>query len=300
MGFDFLKIVLAAGVISVVIAAFCSGYVAWLNAGSRNLALATGTLAAAILLFLIQLRFELRTFKETDFITAELTVDRAKPQIRQWVYPHSAGPRVTAEVYASDWLRGKNSSLFQGDRERLTRDMVIFSIVHYFVNEQFDWQLKRDMFRAYSSWSIIHSYGASGPQECTRIDEGALRQKLRTANNVFDEAPIGGTADLCLPPDTRLTLTGERILIENPFCVVSIRLELSGSINYTKPNTGGEVPTLKNGEQQYETRLTGLRVETKYSWIRAHHSEMGKYKEWVDRVVKGLRGWFEGLANRAA
>ena len=86
---DVLKISLWIGLVAIVIGVVCLGAVAWANAGSRNLVLATSTLAAAILLFVTQLPFELRTKSITDFFTAEFTIDRASPQIRQWRYPNS-------------------------------------------------------------------------------------------------------------------------------------------------------------------------------------------------------------------
>lgn len=59
-----------------------------------------------------------------------------------------------------------------------------------------------------------------------------------------------------------------------------------------KPGTGGDVPTLENGEAQLETRLTGIRALVEFSRIRAQAREMQKYEEWSNRVVEGARVWF--------
>ena len=83
---DLLKLSLWIGLAAIVVGLVCLVTVTWAKSGSRNLALATSTLAAALLLFATQLLFELRERSTTDFFTAEFTIDRKEPQIRQWDY----------------------------------------------------------------------------------------------------------------------------------------------------------------------------------------------------------------------
>jgi hypothetical protein len=135
-----------AGLAGIILAVGCLGYFAWQNAGSRNLGLATATLAAAMILFSVQLRFELRAKDSMDFITAEFTVNREKPEIRQWNYGSSPTARMGRELSASQKFAVAHPGQFNGDREKLTRDMVIFSLLSYLGTEQFDWQMKRTQF----------------------------------------------------------------------------------------------------------------------------------------------------------
>ncbi len=57
---DIVRVALIVNLFAVGIALGTASVVAWQNAGSRNLALATGTITAAIVLYLIQLPLELR------------------------------------------------------------------------------------------------------------------------------------------------------------------------------------------------------------------------------------------------
>ena len=143
---DTLRIALWAGVATVVIAAACLGYLVSQNLGSRNIALATGALAGAVILLGIQLVFEFRADEQTDFITAEYTIDRAKPEIRQWKYESDQGRRLDKDVGASRTFATAHPGQFNGDRDKLTHDMVIFSLLAYFGVDQFDWQIKRVQF----------------------------------------------------------------------------------------------------------------------------------------------------------
>ena len=79
---DNIVIFLIVGFIALIIGIFCLGFVAWENAGSRNLALATAALVASAFLLVVQVPFELYAKTETDAISAEFMVDRKKPEIR--------------------------------------------------------------------------------------------------------------------------------------------------------------------------------------------------------------------------
>src|SRR6266481_3630400 len=65
---------------------------AWSSPASKTIAIATATLFGAAVLFLLQLAFELRASEESDFVSVELTVNRAKPVLRQWRYSALGSP----------------------------------------------------------------------------------------------------------------------------------------------------------------------------------------------------------------
>ena len=294
---DVLKLSLWVGLGAIAVALVCLVAVAWANSGSRNLALVTSTLVAVLLLFATQLLFELRERSVADFFTAEFTIDRKSPQIRQWSYPVSgakgSGWRIHRELAASAFLAKSDSARFDGDRERLTSDMVLFSLVSYLGVEQSDWQLKRTVFQGPSVGTVISTQPVSRPEECTNLSAERLQELLAAAGNAFAKADIMVMAGrLCLPPRTVLSISQTGLRIATPYCTVSFNLEPSGSVSYWKPGTGGEIPQLDNGESQLETRLTGIRALVEFSWIRAQSRDMQKYEEWSDRVIQGARLWF--------
>jgi hypothetical protein len=53
------------------------------------------------------------------------------------------------------------------------------------------------------------------------------------------------------------------------------------------------VPTIPNGKPRFETRVIGLQVTRKTSWLTPQHRDFSKYEEWSKRVVDGARSWFE-------
>lgn len=299
---DALKVSLWVGIAAIVIGIGCLGAVAWANAGSRNLVLATSTLVGAALLFATQLPFELRSKTETDVFGAELTIDRAIPQIRQWKYPDhpdAASSRLVREAEASSFLAAHDRPQFDGDGEHLNRDLILYSFLAFFGTEQFDWQLKRTALHGTTFGSEIRTQRVSQDNECSWLSPQQLETQLVAAGNVFSRAPLWITGGkLCLPPGSQLRITEKSIAIWTPYCNITFTLEPSGGVSYMKPGSGGEAPQTENGVAQYETRLTGIRSVVELSWIRAQGPEMEKYADWSGRLVKGARLWFEGRVER--
>jgi hypothetical protein len=292
---DGLRTALIVGSISTIVALACAGYVAWENINSRNIVFAVATFAGAAVFMGLNLLFELRSTDTANVITADLTVDRAKPQIRQWNYRGTPSQRMNREIAASDQYFTTRPGPFDGDREKLVRDMVIFSLLSYFGVEQPDWQIRRAQFTS-SRETAITTTRLSRPQECTPYSGVQLQGILRGANNDFADAQIiiyGG--QLCLPPNSAVDAQSTALNLITPFCTISFVLEPSGGVSYHEPGNSLNQPVLASGESALETRLTGIRVTTKYSAIRAQSRDMPKYREWSERVVAGAKAWFEGM-----
>jgi hypothetical protein len=115
---DGLRTTLIIGSISAFVALACAGYVALENRNSRNIFVAVLTFAGAVIGTGVALWFELSSSTPTEnFITADLTVDRAKPQIRQWNYRGTPSQRMNREIAASDQYFTTRPGPFDGDRE---------------------------------------------------------------------------------------------------------------------------------------------------------------------------------------
>src|SRR5229473_1636251 len=97
---DPLLPVLLASLVALFVSLVAAGAVAWQNRGSKNLVLAVSVLGGASFLFITQLYSQLKSETKSEFILTELGIDRAKPEIRQWVYEKESDWRPTAEVYA--------------------------------------------------------------------------------------------------------------------------------------------------------------------------------------------------------
>src|SRR3989442_15358634 len=123
---DLLLTVLVTCLSALSVSLLAAGALAWQNRGSKNLVLAASVLGGTTFLFITQLYSQLKSETKSDFILTELGIDRAKPEIRQWVYGVDSDWRPTAEVNASNWLAANNPEGFSGNREKTTHDLVLF------------------------------------------------------------------------------------------------------------------------------------------------------------------------------
>lgn len=179
---DNLRIALWAGAAAVVLAAVCLGYLVSQNLGSRNIALATGALAGAAILLGIQLLFELRADESTDFITAEYTIDRAKPEIRQWRYGSNQALRMGRELDASGKFAAAHRGQFNGGgAELLLRPNAIPTRLR-----------RRDKLRPHPRHGNGHSaaekYGGNRQRNPRVARAAALQHRLAR--------PMGGEASM--------------------------------------------------------------------------------------------------------
>jgi hypothetical protein len=315
---DGLKITLFVGITAAIIAAACLGSIAWLNAGSRNLALATAAFVGAFFLLIVQLPFELRSHSIENFFNAEYTVDRKYLKIRQWRKAPKMPPlpeleaskvkllrdfidgfpgsmRMGNESDASKFIAEKNIGIFNGPRtyrEKLTTDLALYSLVTYMLTEHFDWQKQTKIYYSGSGKSA-KSMRISQLPDCSIMGKEEIQQMLASAGNMFGEAPIlTGMDEMCLPPGSRIEILPSKLKINNPFFDVTFSLEMEKYLSHMKPRTQDK-PVLPNNEPQFETRQIGITGSVKYSWLRAQHRDMPKYKVWCKKVLDEAKMWFE-------
>jgi len=292
---DFLKPVLALNILATLLAVVTATIVSWANSASRNLALATGTLAATAAAFLIQLLFELQGSKTADHVGTEFTIDLLGPSIRQWNYDATPAWRMGAEIGASNWLVANSPGAFQSDREMLRSDFAVFCLLSFLTTQEFDWQLRRIAYSSQTFGSVFQTEAVSEDWECSAFTENDLRAELTKSGNMFAGAPLRCvTGKLRLPPGSTIEIARKYIVIENPVCRISWKLEekpfFSSSV---QPRTGGEVPQLASGQARYESAVKGFKIEVNYFRLHSQRHDIAKYRDWISRMLADVHEWFE-------
>ncbi len=292
---DTFRLLVYAYVFSTLVAIITAAVIAWKNARFTNLSLATGTLGAASTAFLIQLFFELRDSKDRDHVSTEFTIDRSVPSIRQWNYTGTPSWRIGVETNASGWLVANNLLAFSNDLELLTSDFAMFSLLCFLTAQEFDWQLRKITYRSKGFGTSTLVSPISKDEECSSLDEGTLRAALIKSGNLFAGAPLLlVSGKLRLPPESTIEITRKSIVIRNPVCQVTWHREDESTVlSHMQPGTGGESPQLPSGAPKFETRMSGFNVEVLYYRWRSQRVDIGKYRDWVSRVLADVHEWFE-------
>jgi hypothetical protein len=266
---------------------------AWQNRGSRNLALAAAALVGVALFFLTQLRFELQAATTSEFILTELGIDRGKPEIRQWVYGTESGWRPTAEVYASNWLAAHNPTAFSGNREKITSDLVLFSLAYFLQTPEAQyWDVRTRSLVGKYSGGVMRFRPTSAERKCALVTSAEISSQLSRSGNAFAGAPLFNQS-ICLPPSSVLEITADSLIIRNHVCEVSFTIEPSSGVGILNPSKGEQLQKLPSGESRFETRTTGLDVRISFSALRAGQKDGDKYRQWSNALVNGARDWFE-------
>ncbi len=283
-----------ACIIALIVSVATAVTVAWQNRGSRNLALATGALSGITLLFLTQLYFELQSTTMSEFILTELGIDRAKPEIRQWVYGTESGWRPGIEVSASNWLSAQNPNAFSDNREKITSDLVLFSLASFLQTpEAQHWDVRKHSLVGKYAGGIVRFQPTSAKRQCALVTPAEIRSQLSRSGNLFAGAPLLFEQSICLPPSSVLEITANSLIIRNHVCELIFTIESSGGVGFLSPRSGEEVSKLLGGESRFETRTTGLDVQIRFLALRIGQRDGGKYREWSSALVNGVRDWFE-------
>ena len=315
-GMDFLPWVLGATIISGVVLFFTSLVIAYHNLGSRNIALGTAALTAAMFAFGLQLWFELRPSTRDDQVSFAYTVDFHDGQIRQWDYtkvvygngsldilePTRAlvSSRINIEIEAGRWLFSQHRGALEQNLDKVGADFAVFSLVAFFANTGSDWQWR---FRRYNSPNI--SFGKITPtskrEQCSVITVQDLRQQLSSAGNLFADAPheLFGR-DVCLPVGTTIQVGSGQVVLQNRVLQIAFTLEDSGVSGDHMQPTGTasphsqtiQMPKLSDGRFRYDTRIQSFVIKTTFSALRAYDEDKPTYEAWSVRLIEMVKAWF--------
>jgi hypothetical protein len=169
------------GAVALVVMLACFGWLTFENAASKTFTLAAAALMSAVLVFGIQAIFELQPSSTKTFVPIEYTLDRGKPEIRQWAYSMNAAWRLQFEVGASATYFAAHPGPFEfrddlSNVRKLMKDLAIFSTIAYIGNEQFDWQIKKVQYKGRTSGTLTLTAPTSNPSECTDVSAEIIQK----------------------------------------------------------------------------------------------------------------------------
>jgi hypothetical protein len=298
------------GTFAAIIMLVAASVIAWQNQGSQNLVLAYGAVLGSIILFAVQAYFELQGSTLTEYAAAEYTIDRKAPSIRQWVNPKPTPeiirwtiPRsfkLQAEAHASDWLASNNPAFlgrYAEGFDQPARDIAIYSVLSFIGTQEFDWQVKKLEYRLSTS-TVGQSSPGSSEAECQTISRAEIESELRKTQSVFAGAPLFffGREKICLPPNSRLTLSRDSLLIQNPVCAILFQVVplfiVAFNTDPSRPYVA-DMPMMPDGKTpRFTTVAIAIRIQAEFSKLRAKNRYIDRYRTWTSRVMSDAKEWF--------
>jgi hypothetical protein len=286
-----LLIVAIIGLFIFILPVF--GLVAFRNSESQSIVFTFSAAVGAVVMFLLTLFLELRSTSETHVIQTQITINHERPEAGQWDYPRSSGKRRVIDKTASDWLATNNPDIFKSDPSRVLKDLLFYSLVGFFACEVKDWQM-------------IHKYFITGRTSHSRdrddmndsdefIPRESFKSILDESENLFAGVEFNCIAKgVILPSGTRLSLAGNSLLFTNEFCEIIYEVDESSAFWYVLPGRQqARYELMQDGSPKYETTDININIHVKYMGMRAKSRTMTMHKEWIERLVKRSRMWFE-------
>ena len=136
MGHDPIKYALWIGGLGLAITLGCGLYIAWVNGGSRNLALGLGAVAGACVIFGLQIVFELKGTTASEDFVVEFVVDYQQKDVHssrafdQSMAVASSYQNLFIEAEASKIVAAAAPVLTRDDAPKITRDLGTFQLFH--------------------------------------------------------------------------------------------------------------------------------------------------------------------------
>ena len=303
---DHVSAALWVGGFSALVVTIAGGLVTWANRDSQTVVLGFTALVGALALFIGQLVFQLRGSTAEEAVGTQLIVNKTAPAANA-LQPANMS-RAAAERDAATWLAAKSPDAFKDDG-KLTRDLLVFSILHYFITDEVDWRMKRTSYRfpAFGPNMTMTEFQPQSAKDVYSISEADIRNALRAGRNGLAEAPLTMPSfGLRLPPGSQLTVfdaeppaTRTTLTIRNPITRVDFVIvpsSISGGLRPPTPDQKGFAPgqaTLAGlPDAEYSLYLMKISIQSSFAGTRAHHPDIAAHRAWVERLHQGLGSWF--------
>lgn len=291
---------------SVLIVLFTGAVVTYANRGSETIALGFAALLAAIVLFITQLFFQLRSDVREDAIPLQILVDRQE-RIAAAFQPADM-MRAVVERDAGRWLASRNPDAFDED-DKLARDLASFSLLNFIAFREPDWQLKRTTV-TFPAFGGAHQFFKlpSDPKKAQVLFERDLRAVLRSGNNLFAEGPLLGLAasvGVRLPKNTKVRLEEEKdnhrttLVISAPVVTIRFAIQMASMIGGIPRRLPDGSYTIDHQGGRFALHLTRIEVSAAFAAYRAHDPQVTAYRAWYQRLAGGARDWFASDAEKA-
>jgi hypothetical protein len=274
----------------VIIAVFL--VIVYHNSESRNLVLSFSAIVGAVLVFYLNVFFELKDDNESYFINTELSIFHEEMKIGQHFYPPTSSDRLTIDNKASQWLVKNNPELFKSNTHNLMTDLIMYSFVGFFLSQGNDWKKITKSFSqsTYTQFRVNPDEKGSD----SFISKEILIRELGKSNNVFANVEYEVISNgIFLPPKSEFKINDKIISIDNPFSLIRVEIDESGSVWYGEP--GSKILHLKkleDGSHKYETRYFNINISIIYKAQRAKNKQMSAYKNWVNDLIFNAGQWF--------
>lgn len=280
------------------------------NVNAKDLVFSYTALAAAFVMFSLNLGFSLKNEESTHVVQPHLTLTPTCADVYSELMTKSSFVVFNRENLSSALNLTKTSEkaglpqFSDDERSVFKKNLVEFlrvSVVGHLLYEYPDWNPDVKTFRGSKHVQFNNSEEGAGQNSYYSVAQ--LESALRIEVDDFDISEgVGITNGLTLPPNTVISSSGENLIFENPHIRIEIDFEVEDAMSFAIPSYIGSILRLDQRDlsQGVVNIQSNVRVAVSQKKQRSGSPERLKYESWASQIVDTIRAGFSPVFTQNA
>ncbi len=280
------------------------------NVNAKDLVFSYTALAAAFVMFSLNLGFSLKNEKRDHVVQPHLILTPNCVDIYSELATKSNFVVFNREKLSlSLSLVGVSEKpgipqLSNDERLAFNENLLEFlrvSVVGHLLSEYPDWNPEVKTFRGKKHVQFNNSEEGAGKNSYYSITQ--LQKSLNLDQADFDLSEgVGITNGLTLPPNTTVSSSGDDLILENPHVRIKIDFEVEDGMNFAIPSYVGSTLRLDQRDlsQGVINIQSNIRVTVSHKKQRSRSPERPKYESWASQIINTIRLGFSPVPAKNA
>lgn len=273
------------------------------NINAKDLVFSYTALAAAFVMFSLNLWFSLTNEESVHLVQPHLILSSECVDVYSELPMKSDfvvfnREKLTSALNLSKTVKGIGvPKLTDDESAALKRNLAEFlriSVVGHLLSEYPDWNPKIRAFRGSQHIQFNNSREGAGKNSYYSVEQLKTSLKLKISDFDLSEAVGMINKGLTLPPKTVVTTTGEDVIIENPHLRIEIEFEVADGMTFASPSYAGSTLRLDMGNSDYAVInvQSNIKVTVSRKRQRSGSPERPKYDAWASDLIESIRSGF--------
>lgn len=280
------------------------------NVNAKDLVFSYTALAAALVMFSLNLGFSLKNKESTHVVQPHLILTPTSVDVYSELTTKSNFVVFNREKLSSSLNLTRTSEkaglpqFSDDERAVFKKNLVEFlrvSVVGHLLSEYPDWNPDVKTFRGKEHVKFNNSEEGAGQNSYYSVAQ--LENALRIEVDDFDISEgVGITNGLTLPPNTVISSSGENLIFENPHIRIEIDFEVEDGMSFAVPSYIGSTLRLDQRDlsQGVVNIQSNIRVAVSQKKQRSGSPERLKYESWASQIVDTIRAGFSPVFTQSA
>lgn len=290
------------GVIAPMIALFIA--IVWAgvaivakNINAKDLVFSFTALAAAFVMFSLNLFFSLKNKEQEHIIQPHLTISQDCVDVYSTLGTKSGFVVINRKDLSSCLsLVGTSQnfalpSLSQSERKLFNERLIEFlrvSLVGHLLSEYPDWNPKVKSFRGSKHVQFNNSKEGAGKNSYYSIEE--LVTSLNFKLPKFEKFKGVIASGLTLPPNTKFFSVNNNLIFDNPYILIKINFEIEDRMSLASPSYDGSV--LKLDMRDTNKNITNIQSNIRINILFKKQRHKNNYESWASQIVSTIESGF--------